>query len=158
LATVWKKRLVLLLKLALLIPIACEGSEAIPAKAPPPSPPASEPSAADLVNGCNRAETPLTSDREVVDIHFGGLIGFAYEPACLRIRAGTRVRFVGPFATHPLAAGRVFEEEVVVDPESPFKSTWEGETAAFMMLKTGDVAYYCDEHAFEGMFGAVFVE
>ena len=154
----WKKRLVLLLNLALLIPIACEASEAPPPKAPPPSAPASEPSAAGLVNGCDRAETPLTSDREVVDIHFGGLIGFAYEPACLRIRAGTRVRFVGSFATHPLAAGRVFDEEVVADPESPFKSTWEGETAAFLMLKTGDVAYYCDQHAFEGMFGAVFVE
>ncbi len=154
LAAMWRPRLVLLLAFALFVPTACGGSDVEPA----PAAPASLPSSAGLVNGCNREDTPLSRDREEVEIHFGGLIGYAYEPACLRVRAGTRVRFVGPFDAHPLAAGRVYDEEVVPDSESPFESTWEGESATFLMLATGDLGYYCDQHTFEGMFGAVFVE
>jgi plastocyanin len=151
----WRTRPFLLLELALLasiacVLIACGGDDA--------DPPARDRASEDLVNGCDRNETPLSRDTDIVEIRFGGLIGYAYEPACVRVKAGTRVRFVGPFGSHPLAAGRVHADEVVAEPKSRFKSTWEGETATFVLPHAGTVGYYCDQHVLEGMFGAVFVE
>lgn len=93
-----------------------------------------------------------------VEIGFGGANGsgvFAYAPDCVRVRVGTRVQFVGDFATHPLSPGRAPGEPL--ENANPIPRTQTGASLGVVFSAPGTFPYICDYHYAGGMRGAVIV-
>ncbi len=112
----------------------------------------------DLVNGCDpKTATDRTADA-TVNVDFGGALGLTYDPPCIKIKAGSSVKFVGTFAVHPLLGGTVTGATATPDAASPIKETTSGMEATFVLPAAGTFPYYCGEHFSTGMTGAVFVE
>ena len=107
-----------------------------------------------LFNGCDSATAVDHTADAAVTINFSG---FMYDPACIKVKAGTDVTFQGSFATHPLRGGTVSGATAMEDPNSPIKATNNGMKATFTMTNAGDYGYYCNVHYASGMKGAVFV-
>jgi plastocyanin len=125
-----------------------------------------------LLSGCGAPETPAMAlvngcapDSFVTDeaqgparIVFGD--GYDYEPRCLRVTAGRTIRFEGPFATHPLVAGRI-EDGVPVDdgPEADqtIPEVLSGLEVEFVAERPGRLGFYCDLHVEQSMMGAIDV-
>ena len=57
------------------------------------------------LNGCDRL-TATEQPGASVRLPFGGMFGFAFDPACIALAVGTELTFVGNFAQHPLKPGR----------------------------------------------------
>lgn len=93
-------------------------------------------------------------------VEFGGAVGLAYAPKCLRIRAGQTVTFNGAFSDHPLSRG-VAPSRATSNPAAPANNpivgTAGGTTAAFTFPDAGLFPYYCEAHQDMGMFGVVEV-
>jgi len=106
-----------------------------------------------LLNGCDAATATDMTGMTDVTITQEGL---AYSPKCIKITAGTNVKFVSSFAAHPLVGG-VVDGTKMPDGASPITPTSTGMEATFV-IPAGDYGYYCDVHALSGMFGAIFSE
>lgn len=109
----------------------------------------------ELVNGCD----PLlaedhTGDAETVVMS----VGLAYAPKCIRISAGSSVKFQSNFVSHPLVGGEVVGVTEMPDPGSPIPATSMGMELVVDFPDAGAYGYYCDVHSGAGMVGAVFVE
>ena len=113
---------------------------------------------AEPVNGCDPAAAVDATGRSHVEIGFGGVHGYDYAPACLRVTAGTELRFAGPFEIHPLGAGRYRDGRLEADGDGPIRETQRGREASFVAEAPGAWGFFCQYHAGEGMAGAVFVE
>lgn len=109
-----------------------------------------------VINGCPPDSLFDATGRERVEIHFGGEVGYRYEPACLAVSPGSRVDFVGPFDAHPLAVGRIDDQGIpTLEPDSPLRATSEGSRADFPIEHPGVYGYFCDMHVGDGMFGVI---
>lgn len=107
------------------------------------------------VNGCDpAAAADHTADAEVT-INFGN---FQYDPACIRIKAGSKVTWKGAFGSHFLTGGTASGGKLTPDASSPIKETKSGDSATFEFPTAGTFPYYCIQHGASGMAGAVFVE
>jgi plastocyanin len=100
------------------------------------------------------------ADGEYVDgelVEFGGegaSTVFTYAPRCLRVRAGTLVRFAGDFSVHPLSPGTAPDD---APPGHPIPRTSSGRELAVRFDAAGSYPYVCDYHYAAGMRGAVRV-
>ncbi|HEY1954618.1 MAG TPA: hypothetical protein VGH28_03385 [Polyangiaceae bacterium] len=108
-------------------------------------------SSAPLVNGCDPGAAQDLTAQAVVTIQFGGSAGFAYSPACAKVKTGTPVTFSGDFTLHPLVGGSATRAAATPDPASPV-------AASFVAGAPGTYPYYCANHFGSGMMGAIFVE
>ena len=111
------------------------------------------------VNGCTPAAAVDDTADKTATVAFGGTLGDAYSPSCLRIKKGSKVTFEGDFTLHPLGGGPA---EVptggTVDPTSPITVTTTGMSATFTFPDSGTFGFFCENHGAFGMFGAVIVE
>jgi plastocyanin len=112
----------------------------------------------EVVNGCRAADAQDARGVAEVEIAFGGVHGYHYAPACVRVTAGTRIRFRGPFEVHPLGVGALVDGAIRSAPGSPLRETAEGEEATSVLAEPGAYGFFCHMHVVEGMAGAVFVE
>ena len=109
-----------------------------------------------LVNGCDpsTAEDHTTDGTAMVMFPQGGL---KYSPACMKIKVGEGVMFMGDLAAHPLRAGEIKNGKPVPDTKSPILSTDKGMMVTFKFPAAGTYGYYCNNHE-PSMVGVVFVE
>ncbi len=105
------------------------------------------------INGCDSATATDMTGMTDVTITQTGLM---YDPKCIKITAGTNVKFVSAFASHPLVGG-IVDGTKMPDGASPITSTSTGMEATFV-IPAGNYGYYCDLHALSGMTGAIFAE
>ena len=112
-------------------------------------------SGAPLINGCDQAtaEDHLADPKVTINV---GVNGFTYSPACIRVKSGTDVNFVGMFSSHPTVGG-LAGSPPVPDSASPIKQTNSGTSVTFTMDTVGTYPFYCEYHT-PNMAGAVFVE
>ena len=110
------------------------------------------------VNGCDRATAVDARGEAEVEIRFGDLLGYAYEPRCVVVGVGTEIHFRGDYLSHPVAPGRVVEGLPPPHADNPIRETNAGSLASFTASAAGSFGYYCNVHLAEGMMGAVFVE
>lgn len=112
-------------------------------------------SGAPLINGCDQgtAEDHLADAKVTINV---GVNGFTYSPACIRVKKGTDVNFVGMFSSHPTVGG-LAGPPGVPDSASPIKQTMSGSSVTFTMDTVGTYPFYCEYHT-PSMAGAVFVE
>ena len=108
------------------------------------------------LNGCDRL-TATEQPGASVRLPFGGMFGFAFDPACIALAVGTELTFVGNFAQHPLKPGRVEGDAVIVADNNPIQSTSTGSQASFVFSQPGSYGFFCEAHVHERMLGAVFV-
>jgi len=108
------------------------------------------------LNGCDR-RTATDLPGASVRLPFGGMFGFAFDPACITLAVGTEVTFVGNFAQHPLKPGRVEGDAVAVADNNPIQPTSTGSQARFVFSQPGSYGFFCEAHVHERMLGAVFV-
>jgi plastocyanin len=110
------------------------------------------------VNGCTIATADDRTADTAVTIDFGGVLGNAYAPRCIRVAVGTTLTFQGNFGFHPHVGGQVSGGVKMPQGSGPFfPDTSTGTTANFVMSSAGTFPYYCNPHATGGMTGAVFV-
>ena len=86
--------------------------------------------------------------------------GLEYTPACIKIKVGQSVLFLGnntTFAAHPLVGGLADGSTKIEDPTSPILKTAAGQNATFAFNTPGAYGFYCDFHYVAGMKGAVYV-
>lgn len=107
------------------------------------------------LNGCSESDYVVLHESLVV-IRFGAEFGHNYSPACLRVAAGTRIRFEGPMGMHPVEPGRVVDS-IPLDAAGPVPSVASGNSADFVARGVGKFGYFCDIHVAEGMMGAIDV-
>lgn len=108
-----------------------------------------------LVNGCDPATAEDHTNEATTTVTQSG---FNYSPKCIRIAAGSSVKFMSSFMSHPLVGGTVEAGAKVPDANSPITMTSSGTEATFAFPDAGAYGYYCDFHALSGMVGAIFVE
>jgi plastocyanin len=108
-----------------------------------------------LINGCDQAtaENHLADAKVTISV---GANGFTFSPACVRMKKGAQINFVGAFASHPLVGG-VIGPPPVPDSSSPIKPTNSGNSATFTIPLAGTYPFYCEYHQ-PTMAGAAFVE
>ncbi len=98
--------------------------------------------------GCQSYVAP---DGGTAVVDFGGTLGNAYAPKCLKVAKGTTVTFNGAFGTHPLAQG--------CGPAATI-TNGSGATKAITFDNAGTFGYYCTSHgqsAGSGMAGSIEV-
>ena len=83
------------------------------------------------LNGCDR-ETATELSGASVRLSFGGMFGFAFDPACVVIAVSAELTFVGNSVQHPLKPGRVDGDAVVVADNNPIQSTSTDSQAGFV--------------------------
>ncbi len=105
------------------------------------------------LNGCVASSAEDHTADTAVSISFGGALGFAYSPPCIKVKTGTAVTFNGAFASHPLSGG----DDGTKDASSPIKETTSGSTATFTLSTAGAYGFFCEFHVGAGMKGAIFV-
>jgi plastocyanin len=109
---------------------------------------------ADVVNGCDPAmAVDMKGMAEVTIVQ----TGLTYAPACVKISAGTSVKFTSDFVAHPLVGG-VYDGAKMPDAGSPITPTSTGAEASFTIAAAGTYGYYCDLHAASNMIGAIIAE
>jgi plastocyanin len=115
------------------------------------------------VNGCDLTNATDLTSMASTSVAFGGGLGNAYAPSCIKVTVGTNVTFNGAFDVHPLLGGQVVSNIGVPSGTGPFTPITNGAgqtTATFAMSATGTFPYYCTNHTgsgVNGMSGAVFV-
>lgn len=107
------------------------------------------------VNGCDAATAEDHTADTTTTVTQTGL---EYAPKCIKIKAGSSVKFVSTFSMHPLVGGEVLDQIEDPDAASPIQPTSTGTEATFTFPDAGTFPYYCDTHSSVGMVGAVFVE
>jgi plastocyanin len=112
------------------------------------------------LNGCDpNALKDYTSNPLPVVMFM--LSAISYNPACIKIKKGQPVLFVGggaDFATHPMYGGLIDANNVkTVDSIGPIKPTTSGTEVQFTFPTTGAFGFFCDLHYAAGMKGAVYV-
>ncbi len=111
-----------------------------------------------MLNGCDSSTAVDKTASTSTTVTFGDTL--VYDPACIRIKAGSSVTFMGDFGVHPLQGGTV-SGSPKPDAASPIKLTMGsadgGMSAAFTFPAAGNFGYYCTVHGSIGMKGAVFV-
>jgi len=111
-----------------------------------------------MVNACNPNSATDMRGQPAVTVHFGGALGFRYDPACFEVSPGTQVTFSGAFDQHPLVGGEISGGEMMPDPSSPFDGpTSTGTSKTFMLPVAGTFPFYCNIHGLIGMKGTAFV-
>jgi plastocyanin len=117
-------------------------------------------SSTEAVNGCDPAKAKdMTSSADVTVKFPVSATEFAYTPACIKIKKGSKVTFAGEFADHPLSGGTVDDQAAMhKDAKSPIKETATGTKATFTFPNAGSFGYFCEFHFSGGMKGAVIVE
>jgi plastocyanin len=115
-------------------------------------------SGGERINECERASALDRRGDSEVEIRFGGVSGERYDPACLRVRVGAGVRFVGRFDAHPLSPGRLAGDRLEDAVHDVIQPVEQGREATFIMSERGAHGYFCDTHVDSGMLGAIFVE
>lgn len=114
-------------------------------------------------NGCTPANATDLTAMSMVTVNFGGGLGNAYAPRCIKVSVGAKVTFSGSFVDHPLQAGRVSAGiEIPTFGGTPFPtspgSQSVGTSTTYTMNAAGVFPYYCVPHGGGGMNGAVFVQ
>jgi plastocyanin len=109
------------------------------------------------VHGCSFANALDLRGQPTVTVNFGGILGLAYAPACIRVNVATAVSFAGNFIAHPLVGGRADGGIPIPEPGSPIQPTNTGTLATFSFPNGGEFGYYCDVHFSASMYGAVLV-
>jgi plastocyanin len=66
----------------------------------------------------------------------------SYMPRCLKVKAGTAVKFTGDFSMHPLKPSAKRGSTT----DNPIKDTSTGMEATFTFAKAGYYAYFCNFH------------
>jgi plastocyanin len=115
-------------------------------------------SGGERVNECERDSALDRRSDDLVEIRFGGAEGERYDPSCVRVRVGTRVRFVGRFDAHPLSPGRWVDDLPEAPLHAVIQPVGEGREATFIVSEPGAHGYLCDSHVDSGMLGAIFAE
>lgn len=115
------------------------------------------------LNGCNPATAMDLTGQTTATIAFGGSIGLAYSPACIKVKVGTMVTFNGDFSSHPLQGGvaTISTATPAASGTTPLPTTTPlstGMTQTFTMQPAGNYGFYCEFHVLLGMQGAIFVE
>jgi plastocyanin len=90
-------------------------------------------------------------------INFGGAVGFAYAPQCLKVAAGATVTFSGDFVTHPLVPSATRGDPA----NNPIVNMSDGTTASFVFPMPGFYAYLCNFHGSDdgtSMAGVIWVQ
>ena len=110
-----------------------------------------------MVNGCDSTTAVDKTASGATTVTFSDLQ--VYDPACIRIKAGSSVTWSGNFVLHPLEGGTVNGSAKMPDPASPIKLTAGADAGSvtFNFPSAGTFGYYCTLHAAFGMKGAVFV-
>jgi len=92
-----------------------------------------------------------------------GVAGNVYQPACLKVAAGTTVTFTGDFVVHPLQPsakrGTLTGNPITASNGSALPDG--GMSEAFVFPTPGFYAYFCDEHSIDDgtlMDGVVWVQ
>lgn len=104
--------------------------------------------------GCRFASAEDHTGQTAVTVSFGGSLGDAYWPNCIKVDAGTAVTFSGGFSDHPFGVAST------TDPGNPAMDTFTGTSATFTYSTAGTFGYYCYYHGTptgQGMCGAVYV-
>lgn len=78
-------------------------------------------------------------------IDFGGSVGLAYSPKCLKIKAGQKVMWMGDFSFHPLSPAACNPSGGDTIP-----ATSSGTSTTVTFTKTGTYGYYCQVHGAPG--------
>ena len=109
-----------------------------------------------MLNGCVSATAVDKTASATTNVAFSNIV---YEPACIRIKAGSSVTWSGDFVQHPLEGGTINGTVKTPDPASPIKLTMGADAGSvtFAFPNAGDFPYYCTIHGTVGMKGAVFV-
>jgi plastocyanin len=110
-----------------------------------------------MVNGCDSITALDKTASATTTVTFSDLL--VYDPACIRIKAGSSVTWSGNFTLHPLEGGTVSGAAKSPDPASPIKLTTVADAGSvtFGFPAAGNFGYYCTVHWGIGMKGAVFV-
>ncbi|MEZ4295034.1 MAG: plastocyanin/azurin family copper-binding protein [Polyangiaceae bacterium] len=108
-----------------------------------------------MLNGCDSTTAEDHTADATTTVASSGL---SYSPKCIKIKAGSSVKFSSSFASHPLVGGEFVNGAKQPDANSPIPSTNMGTEITVTFPDAGDFGYYCDFHAGSGMVGAVFVE
>ncbi|HXU06013.1 MAG TPA: plastocyanin/azurin family copper-binding protein [Polyangia bacterium] len=95
-------------------------------------------------------------------ISFGGNVGFAYDPHCLKVQAGASVTFSGDFSFHPLEPSAM-RGNTTSNPITAISAGIDGgTTASFTFPNAGFYAYFCSFHGASdtgaGMAGVIWVQ
>ncbi|HEY4395925.1 MAG TPA: hypothetical protein VGP64_17795 [Polyangia bacterium] len=101
-------------------------------------------------------KTESTYVSNMTQIAFGGTLGLAYSPSCLKVAPGTTLTYSGDFSTHPLTPSVTRST-----PGNPIVSTSSGTTASFTFTTPGFYGYFCLVHGDEegeGMSGVIWVQ
>jgi plastocyanin len=110
------------------------------------------------INGCDPNTLKDETANPLPVIIFSGL---TYMPACIKIKVGQSVLFVGSgtdFVTHPLYGGLIDSTNVkTVDSIGPIKPTTTGNSVSVAFTSQGAYGFFCDFHYAAGMKGAVYV-
>lgn len=107
------------------------------------------------VNGCDPATAVDMTGMAEVTIN---QVALKYEPPCVKVSAGTSVKFVANFEQHPLIGGTVADGAATPDAASPINETTTGSEASFTIATAGTYPYYCTFHALSGMVGAIYAQ
>ena len=108
------------------------------------------------VNGCDLTNAVNLTGVASTSIAFGGGLGNAYAPSCIKVTVGTNVTFNGAFDVHPLLGGQVVGNVGMPSGTGPFTPVTNGAgqtTATFAMSATGTFPYYCTNHTGSGVNG-----
>jgi plastocyanin len=97
-----------------------------------------------MVNGCDPGATMLTTGDATITFPTTAA-PMQYSPACVKIKAGSKVTWNGDFSMHPLTGS------------APIMDTMSGMSASFTFPTAGTFAFNCQFHA-TIMLGAVIVE
>lgn len=138
-----------------MLALACGSGEVVEESAILPQSFAAAEQGLPALNGCRENDYVVSSDSLVV-IRFGNKLGHNYSPACLRVGAGTRIRFEGPLLSHPVQPGRIVGS-IPIDSDGPVHGTEIGDSVEFVATTPGKFGYFCDVHVAEGMMGAIEV-
>lgn len=107
---------------------------------------------------CEREEDYRSGAATITFGFLGPSQGFAYDPDCLKIDAGTIVAFSGDFSFHPLYPSRVRGTV----QGNPISGTNSGRSTEVTFTEAGFYAYYCGVHgAFDdgsAMAGVIWVK
>jgi plastocyanin len=111
-----------------------------------------------VINGCKASTAMDLTAAGGVQVDFGGALGNAYVPKCIKVSLGDQVKFVGSFSFHPLQGGTVVGAVQTPAVTGPFATlTNMGNNKNFTMNAIGTFPYYCVPHGTAGMNGVVFV-
>ncbi len=118
-----------------------------------------EVAAGQVVHDCGDTQFAATDRTAAGDTRTVMFSGVAYNPKCMRIKAGQTVTWMGNFGPHPLAKGitNAATTPGVDSPGNPITPTTTGNMLMVTFPAAGTFAYFCTNHDALGMYGAIQV-